>query len=416
VGIILTEKIIEDFSHIIECFNMYNATPKVNTILKQWKKNKKNIYEFLGKKLIIKYPINLTITENDYQHIKKEFLIQVNNSLIGAQRYNFLTANIDTISLIKNSLQYDTIIDDIFFCKGTKISKICKKIMLPLNFTVFDKLYSNLLQTLSINGNLCISIHPLDYLTMGDNLMKWSSCHSLEGEYRGGLLSLLVDKSTIVCYVESDKNQYYIGNVLWNNKKWRQLIHVDPEQQIVLFNTQYPYEHQLVYKELINKLQNLFNIDMELQDISTDKRIVPKICTDYTDSDVLHHNDLLCMNVKGKYENNSFKLFTPNNFVLNTIKPILVGLPPYCPVCGKYIVSYHGSLECNHCNPFESCCNCGEMYTAIDLHEINNELFCDTCFDEYFEYCEICDELISKGSSKWGLHNCEEEGQIALFM
>lgn len=415
MSVILTTGIIQDFFGIIDCYNRSDQTPNVIPLLQQWQSNKEDIYRLFNEQLIIKYPINLSVTKDDYQNIKKGFISQLNRSLMAANTHYFLNTNVDATSLIKNSLQYDTIIKDIYFPKGTKISKIFKKIMEPVNFVLFDKLYSNLLQTLSIQGNLCISIHPLDYLTMGDNSMKWTSCHSLQGEYCGGLLSLLIDKSTVVCYVESNTTAHFINDIIWNSKKWRQLIHLDPEQKTILFNTQYPYEHDLVHKTLINKLQNLFDINTQLYEIPTSSETVPKICMDYTDIDVLHHNDLLCIKITGEYENEILKLLAPTDFAVNKMKPILIGLPPYCPICGNYIVTYHYSLECEHCNPFDACCNCGEMYVAIDLHEINNELFCDTCFDEYFEYCEICDELISKGSSRLGLHNCEEEGKIVLF-
>jgi hypothetical protein len=326
--------------------------------------------------------------------------------LIVAKDYNNLIKQIDSESLIKNSLQKKTIINENYFPKGMKVSKIFHKIMDKFNIQTIDQLYSSLLQTLSIEGNLCISIHPLDYLTMSDNSFKWSSCQSLQGEFSAGLLSLLTDCSTIVCYIESKQKEFFLNQVSWNNKKWRQLIHINPDYDTVIFNTQYPFNHDLAHNELINKLQSIISKKTIQCNMRTD--IVARYFFKDINAKILHHNDLLCEKISGDYENEYIELIAPEDINLKNKSPIIVGSVPLCPVCGDYFIMQSISLECQHCNPIEYCCNCGLPFDELELHEMNEELFCDTCFDDYFKYCHICDELISKAEEVLGMHYCNQ--------
>ena len=80
-----------------------------------------------------------------------------------------------------------------------------------------------------MSGDFCISIHPLDFLTSSVNTYNWRSCHALDGEYRAGNLSYMVDKSTIICYLKGANNAklpMFPDDVPWNSKKWRVLIYV----------------------------------------------------------------------------------------------------------------------------------------------------------------------------------------------
>lgn len=105
-------------------------------------------------------------------------------------------------------------------------------------------LASQFIQKNKLEGILCISIHPLDYMTVSENNMKWRSCHALDGEYRAGNLSYMIDPSTIVCYIKSTKDtqlNMFPQGMMWNNKKWRMLMHVHSNLNIAYINRQYPF-------------------------------------------------------------------------------------------------------------------------------------------------------------------------------
>ena len=103
---------------------------------------------------------------------------------------------------------------------------------------------SMIIQEDKIEGVLCFSVHPLDFLSSSENTYKWRSCHALDGEYRAGNLSYMVDKATIMCYlrgVENAKLPNFPSSVLWNSKKWRMLLFFSEKWDVLFAGRQYPF-------------------------------------------------------------------------------------------------------------------------------------------------------------------------------
>ena len=328
--------------------------------------------------------------------------------------FNDLINQIDSKSFIKNSLQNNLKIGEITYPKGMKVSKILNKVVAhdaaKKDVTLS---YAQILQTFSAKGNLCISIDPIDFLTMGDNGCGWRYCQSLEGEFRGGLLSLLTDNCTIICYLESSTPFYIKSNIKVTNKKWRQLAHVNLTDNFIIFNTQYPYENDLIFHNLVNKLELLFEEECYLTSLDTKQTDLIELIDDYDCSpeEPLHYNDLLIRNVKGEYENDIVYVLSPLT-EFNNKEKIMVGNTPYCPICGKRVVTVHKSIECSLCNPLEHCCTCATPFHNEELHNIDSELYCDQCFDNEFAYCESCDEIIRRTWIEHGHHECNKEAVI----
>ena len=66
---------------------------------------------------------------------------------------------------------------------------------------------SMIIQEDKIEGTLCLSVHPLDFISSSENTHNWRSCHALDGEYRAGNLSYMLDKTTVMCYLNSIKEE-----------------------------------------------------------------------------------------------------------------------------------------------------------------------------------------------------------------
>ena len=74
---------------------------------------------------------------------------------------------------------------------GMKLMKVYNKFATAFGIAGFDEYavaHSQILNTTNLKGTLCLSIHPLDYMTMSDNDSNWTSCMSWKngGEYRQG--------------------------------------------------------------------------------------------------------------------------------------------------------------------------------------------------------------------------------------
>lgn len=102
---------------------------------------------------------------------------------------------------------------------------------------------SRIIQEDKIEGTLCFSVHPLDFLSVSENTYNWRSCHALDGEYRAGNLSYMVDRSTFICYLRGAENQklpHFPEDVLWNSKKWRMLLYMEDKRRGLMAGRQYP--------------------------------------------------------------------------------------------------------------------------------------------------------------------------------
>ena len=124
---------------------------------------------------------------------------------------------------------------------------------------------SMLIQEDKITGVLCLSVHPLDYISASENCHSWHSCHALDGDYRAGNLSYMVDKHTIMCYLRADNCDYILpdfpSEVPWNSKKWRVWIHLSDSWDIMFAGRQYPFTSNiglnLAKKKLIEPTLNV---------------------------------------------------------------------------------------------------------------------------------------------------------------
>lgn len=158
-----------------------------------------------------------------------------------------------------NEVMYDYVYNEKKITKGMKLSKSFKFFFSELDLlrSIQDK-YSEYIQQEKITGQLCISVHPLDFLSSSENTHGWRSCHSLDGEFRAGNLSYMCDNNTLICYLRSDeetKLPRFPDDVPWNNKKWRMLIHISNERGMVFFGRQYPMEIEGIHEIIFNYLK-----------------------------------------------------------------------------------------------------------------------------------------------------------------
>lgn len=109
-----------------------------------------------------------------------------------------------------------------------------------------------------IEGKFCVSIHPLDYISISDNDHNWHSCHAMNSDYRAGNLCYMADHHTVVCYVktgEDRKISNFPDEVPWNSKKWRMLLFFDTSGDFVMAGKQYPLQSG----EALNHFQEAYS-------------------------------------------------------------------------------------------------------------------------------------------------------------
>ena len=244
------KEIQKQFNQIIE-YSQHFKGVNSDEIFSNWYKAKEKFIKGFGGELIYEIgDVETSLTE-------KAIANEVENWLIPKYyRYAPHYYNEDFVKYLKENIQsFATNIlncdykvsEDKIIPAGCKFTKSFKHFI--TNEDVLNKvqmLASEITQKCKISGTLCMSVHPLDFLSTSENNHNWRSCHALDGEYRLGNISYMQDECTIVCYIKSKENNVKLPrfpeSVPWNSKKWRMLLYVSTDNKMLMAGRQYPFE------------------------------------------------------------------------------------------------------------------------------------------------------------------------------
>ena len=286
---------------------------------------------------------------------------------------------------------------------------------------------SQIIQEDTVTGVLCFSVHPLDYLSSSENTYNWRSCHALDGEYRAGNLSYMQDKSTIVCYLRGDNNvklPMFPEDVPWNNKKWRVLLHINEDWNLIFAGRQYPFSadcgmdlvrtwllHALHKDEqafswcdwtdpVISEVKDSYGHDYDLKNYYVMLRghlyELPEVVKDAENA--LHFNDVLRSSVYKPH----YIAFNNRPWVKEKYKPVYVGSNCNCLKCGTNRITNNETMMCCECDlvygtfdeeTYAVCDCCGRRIYRDDSFLVDGDDLCDQCIKTECFYCEMCEEL-----------------------
>ena len=313
--------------------------------------------------------------------------------------------------------------------KGMKLLK-CFKYFLP-SFTAtrtIQDLASRFIQEDKIEGYLYLSVDPIDFLTMSESNSNWRSCHSLDGDYRAGNLSYMVDDTTIVAYLASDKKENLRAlptDLQWCSKKWRMLVHTNNFNSVIYYDRQYPFDSEIL-EVAVADILNGFNhktfnppnhngfstvrIPGWAESLSLDHNFIlgGNDCI-YDTRDIVDTSDFLGYSdiILSPYYTPSTSLKKGNSYydVIDTteikskkiwdkefhkVYDIKIGEKVPCVKCGKHYIKRTDSFLCDDCIAVEDadedfylvCETCGSrIYDRDEAEIINGELTCKTCAD-----------------------------------
>lgn len=420
---------VEDFKQVIRA-SQGIPDPQVDDLLERWREAKKEIIEMMGGEYIHRFPETYTfeLSEKEKHRRFMEFVEMCRWKYSNYDLAKFLECCKD--GFYNNMTPTDYFYGDIKIQKGSKIVKAFK--FFEPDKAVLDELQSaasRIIQEDKISGQLCISVHPLDFLSSSENLHNWRSCHALDGEYRAGNLSYMVDKCTFMCYLQSDKEVYLssFGGVKWNSKKWRVLMYLTEDFNILFAGRQYPFDSETGLDLVKNKISSLFNLQFNRDDwhepvetfsfnrenITSEEKYIPikgnrikKLKHIVIDSrKPLHYNDLLkstCYTPKFVYRKPKF--YGGIAGLADEFTKMIVGGDVKCLCCGEQNITCSETMMCNNCeceygsdinDDFAYCDCCGRRFFYEDGAVIHNgnTLLCDYCFEHEVQQCDYCGEL-----------------------
>ena len=227
--------------------------------LGMWHREKsKSLFDLFGDRLIIEKEVEVMESEENLKSKIRRWRSEILVELSPVRPAN--VRNLCSIDeLMEGKLAEDKwLTSDIVVKSGSKVSKLIKHLVKKEDFDKVMTSYSQAVNQKKIRGILCLSIHPLDYLTMSYNQSDWESCLNLyHGEYRGGIGAYMNSDVTVVAYLKSSKGDIFIGDtdVQVGDKKWRSMVTITPDW--VHVNRHYPYVSSDLEKEVFKMVEEL---------------------------------------------------------------------------------------------------------------------------------------------------------------
>lgn len=280
------------------------------------------------------------------------------------------------------------------FCGGEASEVDC--------FEEFRRVHSMVLNQKRLRGNLCISIHPMDYFTMSDNDSGWSSCMTWTGkdenggepgDYRAGTVEMMNSPNVIVAYLESSTPMKICGTT-WNNKRWRQLIIVN--DAFIVGNRQYPYTNDeleaaalSMVREQLNGADHFGKYEEELRESSSygridmgDKQIQFEFSADMMYNDLHRH-------YRG--------FFDAEKCSQSTYHHLNYSGEATCVVCGDSFHYGENSVVCPACADKSYCDYCEQYFDDEPYHDAEGNTYCEYCWDRWIVRCPQCGEFYHEG-------------------
>jgi len=416
----------EDKKRIEEYIHLYGARHNfigVDNWLKDWAANNFRMYRLLGNQLIHKIPFT-------YEKTEKEYRCQIANLrdfIPYGQFYSLCDLELlrdypDVHEFIKDCLSSNSLMNDkistnlkiklpgkkktfqvqvgskplrslakfLHYCEDC--GSVTFKADVQKLITEVDELllkYSMIYNDKTIHGNLVLSIHPLDFMTMSDNASRWQSCMSWvhEGCYRVGTVEMMNSNNVLCCYLENPNTPFTFGTTEkfeWNNKRWRQLVYFTKD--IVVTGKPYPYENEDLSKKLLEVIRKLAK-----ENLNWTYSFGPEL-----------YQDMIHINSLNAVENIQFfirhKRTRKHNIIFHTkgmYNDMLndSNMNYWCirnKVDHNKVISYSGKAPCLCCGGTalrEQSDNYGDYN---DRYFNTNELICEDCLED--TRCFICGE------------------------
>lgn len=437
------KEIQEQFNKVITYSQDYEGSINSDDLFEKWQQNKQKFIDAFGG-LIWTHPEKVAITLNDKAQEKyfTDYLNRVNCFRLLELR-DFLEANgvkgFFENRVVRSDLVIPTDKGDQKVQEGTKLMRCFKHFVKDkeLREHLINEA-SRIIQLNKVEGTLCFSVHPLDFLSTSENAHDWRSCHALDGEYRAGNLSYMSDCSTIVCYLKSDEDTKlprFPWDVPWNNKKWRVLLFFSDKNDMMFAGRQYPFA-STVGLDIVRRLcpygkwENLWrskkvkSVETETGEVELEVPYIPvghklrsirKVITDDCTNSPLHYNDLLRSSCYDPvYTFSEYQWVSPYT-------KFFIGHDVKCLHCGTEWILDPEFMFCDNCVNYDEnyfyCCHCGER-TPMDERWTDDDGndWCECCWTDHHTYCACChewyddeQETMYEVNGDWYCTNCYGE-------
>lgn len=401
------------------------VTAPMSTILKPWNDAKERLYSIFGEQMILSKPFSYA---KSWEMLSDELAVarcDINNPIgrledmlrtnfwlnrraeedygVTDEQAEYLYSMCRPDVLATNAWTgMEFTINGIRVQKGAKIMRILGKILKTFDSADMMEIYeqarlehSRILNQKRLEGDLCLSIHPLDYMTMSDNDEDWDSCMSWQrsGDYRQGTVEMMNSPYVVVGYLRNPEYEMNVPGGHWNSKKWRCLYIVD--RDIIISIREYPYCNDDLDSECLKWLRALCekNAHWQFQDTMSIFNAARNEYIQYGEKTIPVR--FSTYNMYGDFRFERHQCFL-NEQVPDQIKIHYSGKSE-CMCCGKASDNMdrcdlaESDLCCHACSGYETCEICGNECRPGDLYEVDGVQMCECCYDSETATCPICE-------------------------
>lgn len=365
--------------------------PKTADLIHIWSERKERFFKLFGEQLIVqsKDKIEVSLTDEIKDDLINAFLHKSHDFVPGCSIDDFICWIDDNRAGFFNNRIVSPLPQTPMVENGKLLRAFKYFVDDPHYLRQLQDLASQFIQQSKIEGYLCLSIHPLDYLTASENNSNWRSCHALDGEYRAGNLSYMLDTTTIICYLRSAADvqlERLPEGMLWNDKKWRMYLSVNENEEIAFFSRQYPFTCDTLLEHILRRSP------LSQLNLGTVRRDgFRKIVTGTNETVELDHNYIYYR--YGDCILDTKDICQGHRNALNYND--LIMSPSYTPVFATRVPRWSDNTLKNPVERFKTvigeevpCMLCGNPI------EDSNEFLCDSCWEKEIEgvigHCEVC--------------------------
>jgi len=400
----------------------------LKTILKTWENNKQILFKLLGNNLILKRPYtyassvdnlakeidnkrNCSAYRDFKDWINRNVIVPLSRQYEYYDLYELLLDIMSSETLADNKYSGDTKIylfpDGELFkvSKGMRPMKIITKVAQkykckPEVLEQFRIWHSLALNQKHVDGELCLSIHPLDYITMSDNDNNWESCMNWinKGDYRSGTIECLNSPYILIAYLHNPNHTMSpLPDWEWNSKRWRELFII--REEIITEIKGYCFQDENLTNTVLMWIKELahnnLNWDYDNDEINMKETINWNENDDmcfrfytnlymYNDFGTLdNHSGRINRQKLGKYQRITEWKTTDNKWHFMAEFPY--GGEATCMWCGEPIenTGREDAVMCISCDGGIYCSCCGNYIPSNNIYYITDcdDPFCENCFD-----------------------------------
>lgn len=449
------KEIQHQFNEVIK-YSQNISNPQTDKLFEKWLEAKRDIIELFNGELIYTVPekVSFELSHKEKMLRVNDFIESVAMTWDNEPLADFIDANKETFfqNIVENGMVLG---DNTKVPKGMKLVKAFK--FFESDKKVLEDLQnraSMIIQEDKIEGYLCFSVHPLDFLSTSENTYNWRSCHALDGEYRAGNLSYMMDKSTVVCYLKGDNRNVQLAafpsSVPWNSKKWRMLLFLSDNWNAMYAGRQYPFFSDTALNLIHSHALKAFNFQGSWSKWHCDEIKSYDFDGDESQSDSIWFNSVYIpmrgrlyskneLITDGKHTNHFNDLLRSSCYVPyytfcksgwwghSSNIHFSIGEECPCVACGKDYIAVTDSMLCQSCEldfgesedeMFTSCDCCGRriLYDESWFVESTGENVCSHCADSECRTCDNCGELYYKSeihydriNEDYRCHHCHSD-------